>query len=330
MKEINFEEKILIAGSKGMAGSAIHRTLLRNGYGDIKKGGYIFNPTRNELNLLDIFEVQKWFKKNKPTIVIIAAAKVGGIWANAKYPVDFLLENLKIQNNIIETAWQNDIKRLLFLGSSCIYPKFANQPIKEEYLLEGSLEKTNESYAIAKISGLKLCESLRKQYSFDAISLMPTNLYGPGDNYHLENSHVMASLINKFCLAVKNSSKNVICWGSGTPKREFLHVDDLGDAALFCLENWQPSKDNSPKDNIGNPLNHLNVGTGYDITIKELANLIASITNFDGEIIWDKNKPDGTPKKQLDITKIKQLGWEPKIKLINGLKKTIKDYRDKL
>ncbi len=326
MKEINLNEKIFIAGARGMAGSSIHRKLLKSGYGNSKIGGSILFPSRKELDLLDIIKVKNWFEKNKPTVVILAAAKVGGILANSNYPLDFLLENLKIQTNLIETAWQNNVKRLLFLGSSCIYPKYSKQPIKEEYLMQGILEETNESYAIAKISGLKLCESLRKQYKFDAISLMPTNLYGPGDNYHFENSHVMASLIRKFCLAKKESKKEVICWGNGSAKREFLHVDDLGDAAVFCLENWQPSLDDSPKDDNGKTLNHLNVGTGNDMSIKELANLIATLTKFNGKIIWDNSKPNGTPKKQLDISKIKGLGWKPKIEITHGLKNTIEEY----
>ena len=305
-----------------MAGSAICRSLIKNGYGSTN-GGNILKPRRKDLDLLDTNKVREWFKNNKPTVVIIAAAKVGGILANSTYPTQFLLDNLKIQNNLIENSWQNGVKRLLFLGSSCIYPKFAEQPINEDSLLTGTLEDTNQWYAISKISGIKLCDALRKQYNFDAISLMPTNLYGPGDNYHNENSHVMASLIKKFYKASKNSIPSVTCWGTGKPLREFLHVDDLGEAVVFALENWDPNSKNGPKDNNNNPLTILNVGTGKDISIKELANKISNLVNYKGKIIWDKNKPDGTPKKQLDISRIKNLGWVPKISLEEGILKTI-------
>ena len=329
-KEIDKSERIFIAGAHGMAGSSIKRSLLKMGYGQNANNGIILTPSRRDLDLLNSNEVENWFLKNKPTIVILAAAKVGGILANNSMPTDFLLENLKIQNNVIEISWKANIKRLLFLGSSCIYPKFARQPIKEEYLLEGQLETTNQWYAIAKIAGLKLCEALRNQHGFDAISLMPTNLYGHGDNYHPENSHVMAALISKFSKASLESKSFVECWGSGAPLREFLHVDDLGDAAVFCLENWQPSRDSSPKDIHGNSLKHLNVGTGKDISIKQLAEKIAKLSDFKGEIIWDKSKPDGTPKKQLDTSKITQLGWVPKIELDNGIKQTISFYKNNL
>ena len=294
-KKILLNEKIFIAGATGMAGSAICRSLNKNGYGRIN-GGQILKPNRKELNLLDTNEVRRWFEVNKPTVVIIAAAKVGGILANSKYPTQFLLDNLKIQNNLIENSWQTGVKRLLFLGSSCIYPKFADQPIKEESLLTGPLEETNQWYAISKISGIKLCEALRKQYDFDAISLMPTNLYGPGDNYHSQNSHVMASFIRKFYEASIRSLPYVTCWGTGKPLREFLHVDDLGDAVVFAIENWDPSSINAPTDANNNKLTMLNVGTGKDISIKELAYKISNLVNYKGKIIWDKNIPDGTPK----------------------------------
>ena len=326
-KGINLNEKIFIAGSNGMVGTAIKKSLLKSGYGLNKNNGALLTPSRKELDLLKFNEVEDWFIKNKPTIVILAAAKVGGIQANNSMPADFILENLKIQTNVIENSWKTNVKRFLFLGSSCIYPKFAQQPIKEESLLESSLETTNEWYAIAKIAGLKLCEALRTQHGFDAISLMPTNLYGPGDNYHPENSHVMAALISKFSNATLNSKPYVECWGSGTPFREFLHVDDLGDAVVFCLENWHPNKENAPKDIFGNPLNHLNIGTGKDISIKQLAGKISELTGFKGEIIWDKSKPDGTPKKQLNISKISNLGWFPKISLDEGIKETISIYK---
>ena len=326
-KLLNSHEKIFLAGASGMAGNAIFRSLKKHGYGNKEKGGLILKPGSKELDLKNIVSVKTWFKKNKPSIVILAAAKVGGIHANSKYPRDFLLDNLKIQTNVIETAFENDIKRFLFLGSSCIYPKNAKQPIKEEYLLSDELESTNEWYAIAKIAGLKLCESFRIQNNFDAISLMPTNLYGPGDNYHPTNSHVMAALIRKFCNAVKNNSKKVECWGSGKPLREFMHCDDLGEAVIHTLENWDPQCSNSPKDNNGKPLNHLNVGTGKEISIEELSKKIAAATGFRGEIIWDKSKPDGTFRKKLDISNIQKLGWKPKICLNEGIKKTINIYK---
>jgi len=322
---LDTKEKIFIAGGTGMVGSAIKRAFEEYNSKNKELKLSILAPTRKELNLYDYAQVKSWFKKNKPSIVILAAAKVGGIYANKTYPVDFLIKNLKIQNNIIENAFSQNIKRLLFLGSSCIYPKFSKQPIKEEYLLTGALEKTNEFYAIAKIAGLKLCESLRSQYNFDAISLMPTNLYGPNDNYHSENSHVVASLIRKFSIAKLSNLSKVTCWGTGKVRREFMHVDDLADAIIFCLTHWNPNDINSPKDSFGYSVNHLNVGTGKDITIKELANLIAELTNFKGRIEWDTSKPDGTPRKKLDTSLLKNLGWESKINLKNGLISTIKN-----
>ncbi len=314
------DEKIFIAGSTGMVGSSIKR-LLKNKLNNLTQN--ILTPSREELDLTNIEEVKLWFKKNKPTVVILAAAKVGGIYANKKKPADFLIENLNIQTNVIQTAYQFGAKRLLFLGSSCIYPKFANQPIKEEYLLTGQLEETNESYAIAKIAGIKLCESLRIQFGFDAIALMPTNLYGPNDNYDRLNSHVMAAMIRRFKEAKFNKKKIVNCWGSGAPLREFMHVDDLADAVVFCLENWFPNQSNAPVDSRGKPLMYLNVGTGKDISIKELATKVAKFMEYRGKIFWDKTKPDGTPKKQLDINAILSLGWKPKISLDEGIKKTI-------
>ena len=325
-KKITFQEKIFVAGGSGMVGRAVIKKLLEKGYGNINLGGKIFFPNRTELNLMNNHDVNDWFAINKPSVVIIAAAKVGGIGANAKYPYDFLLENLKIQNNLIELSFKHKVKRLLFLGSSCIYPKFANQPIVEESLLEGFLEKTNESYAIAKIAGIKLCESLNIQYGFDAISLMPTNLYGPGDNYHPQNSHVMASLIKKFSEAKKTDKKRVTCWGTGTPLREFMHVYDLAEAIIYCLEFWSPLEPNAPRDKNNNPLYILNVGTGKDISIKELANKISNIIDYKGDIVWDESKPDGTPKKQLDVTRINNLGWSANINLEEGILKTITHF----
>ena len=265
MSFINHSDKIFVSGHNGMVGSAICHALEKKGYEKIIK------VPRKDLDLRNQNEVEKWFFKNKPSVVVIASAKVGGIHANENYPVDFLLDNLKIQNNLIEEAWKNKVKRLLFLGSSCIYPKFANQPIKEEYLMESQLEETNKWYAIAKIAGLRLCEALNKQHGFDTLCLMPTNLYGPGDNYHHKDSHVIPALIRKFYEAKINNLELVKCWGSGTPLREFLHVYDLADACVFALESWNPKGKNSPKFDNGDPLYYLNVGSGSDQTIKSLA-----------------------------------------------------------
>ena len=325
-KKINLNERIFVAGAHGMAGSAICKKLKEHGYGDTKNGGAILNPKRDDLNLLELDSIKKWFKQNKPSILIIAAAKVGGIYANYSQPASFLLDNLRIETNLFEAVREFKVKRLLFLGSSCIYPKLSPQPIKEEYLLSSYLESTNEWYAIAKIAGIKLCQSFRSQYGIDAISLMPTNLYGPGDNYNQESSHVMASLIRKFYEAQKFNKSEVICWGTGSPLREFLHVDDLGEAVVFALENWNPDE-NGPSDEYGNKLNYLNVGTGLDISIKKLAKMIASEYGYEGNISWDNSKPDGTPKKLLDISRLSKLGWESKINLVEGIKKTIKEFK---
>jgi GDP-L-fucose synthase len=296
-----------------MAGSAICRALQRAGHSNL------LTASRAELDLLDPQAVQRWFGEHKPTVVVLAAAKVGGIQANSSYPADFLLDNLKIETNVIETAWRSGVRRLLFLGSSCIYPKFAEQPIREEALLTGPLEPTNEWYAIAKIAGLKLCAALRCQHGFDAISLMPTNLYGPGDNYHPTNSHVLPALIRRFHEAAEANAQRVTCWGSGTPLREFLHVDDLGEACVFALEQWQPGPDE---------LQHLNVGTGVDLSIRELAQAVAAATGFAGEIHWDSSKPDGTPRKQLDVSRLAALGWRARIPLAEGLDSTVAEFRD--
>ena len=319
-KLIDRSDRIFIAGHKGMVGKAIVKELLNNGYKNL------LTAERKELDLEDNISVEQWFKKNKPSIVILAAAKVGGIKANSEYPYDFLINNLKIQNNIIENSFLNNVRRFLFLGSSCIYPKLCPQPIKEEYLLESSLESSNQWYAIAKISGIKLCQSLRIQHNFDSICLMPTNLYGAGDNYHRTNSHVLPSLIRKFDEAKNNNSPSVSCWGTGKPFREFLHVDDLAKACLFTLVNWDPASANAPKDYAGNPLTIMNVGTGTDTSIKELSEIIAKEFDYKGEIIWDRSKPDGTPKKLLDISKIQELGWGPVISLKDGIRLTISDY----
>jgi len=308
-------DRIFVAGHRGMAGSAICRALQRAGYSQI------LTASRAELDLLDSHSVEHWFAQHQPTVVVLAAAKVGGIAANSTYPADFLLENLKIQTNVIETAWRSGVRRLLFLGSSCIYPKLAEQPIREEALLTGPLEPTNEWYAIAKIAGIKLCEALRRQHGFDAISLMPTNLYGPGDNYHPENSHVLPALIRRFHEAVETKAQQVVCWGTGSPLREFLHVDDLGEACVFALERWSPQPD---------ALTYLNVGTGLDLRIRDLAEAIASATGYQGSIQWDSSKPDGTPKKQLDVSRLEALGWRARIPLAAGLTGTVALFREQL
>ena len=328
-KLITPQDTFFIAGARGMAGSAITRALIKRGYGSKEFNGKILSPNRQELDYLDKNSVDRWLNLNKPDVMVIAAAKVGGIIANSTFPADFILENIKIQTNLIESAWKNGVRRLLFLGSSCIYPKFSSQPIVEEELLGGALEPTNESYAIAKISGIKLCEALRIQHNFDAISLMPTNLYGTGDNYHPTNSHVLPALIRKFVEAKNNSNEEVVCWGSGKPMREFLHADDLGDACVYALENWSALSENSPKNKqTGYPLSHLNVGTGLDISIKDLAEMIANIVDYQGKIIWDISKPDGTPKKLLDVSRLKQIGWKNSINLEAGLIRTIEEFED--
>ena len=318
------EHTICVAGANGMVGKALCKLLDKNGYNVKNKN--LFPLTRKNFDLSESSKVENWFYRFRPDVVIIAAAKVGGIQANRTKPVDFLLENLKIQNNLIENSYKFGVKRLLFLGSSCIYPKFSKQPIKENYLLTDHLESTNQWYAIAKIAGLKLSEAYKKQYGFDTISLMPTNLYGPGDNYHPTDSHVLPALISKFYKAKKNKDNEVICWGDGSPLREFMHVDDLADACIFVLENWDPSDSKSPKDKDGKPLTFLNVGTGKDISIKELTTIISKYIGYEGDIIWDKNKPNGTPKKQLNIDKINSLGWKAKIDLKDGIKRTINEY----
>lgn len=308
---ISPSDRIFIAGHRGMAGSAIVRRLQDGGYTNL------ITASRSELDLSDAGAVRDWFAAYRPEVVVLAAAKVGGILANNTYPADFLLENLKIQNNVIENAWRQGARRLLFLGSSCIYPKLAPQPITEDSLLTGALEPTNEWYAIAKITGIKLCHALRRQHGFDAISLMPTNLYGPGDNYHPTNSHVLPALIRRFQEARESGAAAVTCWGSGSPRREFLHVDDLADAALFCLESWQPGPDDAQ---------FVNVGTGSDVTIRELATMVAGAVGYEGRIDWDASKPDGTPRKLLDVSRLASLGWTARIPLAEGLRTTVADF----
>ena len=308
---IDHAHRIFVAGHRGMAGSAIVRRLSQSGY------SHLLTANHAELDLRDAGATATWMESHRPDVVVLAAAKVGGIQANSSYPADFLLDNLKIQNNVIESAWRFGAKRLLFLGSSCIYPKFASQPIQESSLLTGALEATNEWYAIAKITGIQLCRALRQQHGFDAISLMPTNLYGPGDNYHPTNSHVLPALIRRFHEAVRDGVPTVTCWGTGSPRREFLHVDDLADAAMFCLEHWQPA---------ANELQFLNVGTGTDLPIRDLAGLVADAVGFRGTLNWDASKPDGTPRKLLDVNQLKALGWSATISLDEGLRATVNDY----
>lgn len=295
--------KIYVAGHKGLVGSAIVRAIESDG-----EHTWI-GQTRQELDLLDRTAVFEHLANEKPDAIVIAAAKVGGIHANNTYPVEFLSQNLQIETNLVDGAHAAGIEKLLFLGSSCVYPKLAEQPIKEEYLLTGALESTNEAYALAKISGLKLVQAYRKQYGHKWISAMPTNMYGPGDNFDLENSHVLPALIRKFHDAKTRGDASVTLWGSGSPRREFLHSDDLGSACLFLIENYD--------DDIA-----INVGVGEDISIKELAELIKEIVGFEGVIEWDSSKPDGTPRKLLDVSRINSFGWKPTIGLEEGIRST--------
>lgn len=309
---------VLIAGSNGMVGSAIFRRLSNEP--DVR----LITLNRGDLDLRSQSDVINFFSKNKIDELYIAAAKVGGILANKNYPAEFIYDNTQIQLNLIHSAYLAKIKKVIFLGSSCIYPRNASQPIKEEFLMQGDLEQTNFAYAIAKICGIKMCESYNIQYGTDFRSLMPTNLYGPNDNFDLNSSHVLPALITKFHQAKRDSKDSVIVWGSGLPRREFLHVDDLADAAVFIM--GLPREE---IENITSPyLSHLNVGVGVDITISELASLIASTTSFSGKIIFDKSMPDGTPQKLLDISRIKSLGWQHKINLSDGIEMTYKWYVD--
>jgi GDP-L-fucose synthase len=300
--------KIYVAGHRGLVGSAIVRAVEAEG-----KHTWI-GRTRSELDLLDRKAVFEFVASEKPDAIIIAAAKVGGIHANSTYPVQFLSENMQIETNLMDAAHAAGIDKLLFLGSSCVYPKLAPQPIKEEYLLTGELEKTNEAYALAKISGLKLVQAYRNQYGHKWISAMPTNMYGPGDNFDLENSHVLPALIRKFDDAKNSGASSVTLWGSGSPRREFLHADDLGGACLYLLDNYD--------DEVA-----INVGVGQDVSIKELAELIQKITGFEGEIEWDSSKPDGTPRKLLDVSRISALGWKAQISLEDGIRSTYEWYK---
>ena len=306
---INKSDKIYIAGHRGMVGSACWRALEAEGYTNL------VGKTSKELDLRDHKAVEDFIRTEKPIAIIDAAAKVGGILANDSYPYEFLMDNMLIQNNLIRSAHENDVPKFIFLGSSCIYPKFAPQPLKEEYLLTDSLEPTNEWYAVAKISGVKLIEALRKEYRRDYVSLMPTNLYGPNDNFDLKSSHVLPAMIRKFHEAKLKRNASVELWGTGSPMREFLHVDDLGQAVLFSLENKLEEY-------------LYNVGTGVDLTIKELAELIQSTVGHQGEIVWDRTKPDGTPRKLMDIGKLNSRGWNSKIALEDGISETYSWFLD--
>ena len=299
------KKKIWITGPNGMVGSALVRKF--------SKEYKVLSVNKKKLNLLDQKKVFSWIKKNKPDIILMSAAKVGGIYANNSFPAEFIYENLQIQSNIIEGAKISNIKKLVFIGSSCIYPRNCKQPIKEEYLLSGKLESTNQWYAVAKIAGIKMVEAYRKQYNLNFINVMPCNMYGPKDNYDKKNSHVMAALIRKFCIAKKNNLKDVIVWGSGKSLREFMHVDDFAEAMAKIIKKY-------------NKIEPINVGSGQEISILNLAKKISKVVDFKGKIIFDKKYPDGTPRKLLNISKIRKLGWKPKISLLNGIRKSVNDY----
>lgn len=308
---MNLQESIFVAGHRGLAGSAIVRELQRAGYTNV------LTRTRQEVDLADRGAVQGFFRTEKPAVVVVAAAKVGGIKANNDFPVEFLLENLKVQNNVIEAAAEHGARKLLFLGSSCIYPKFAPQPIAESSLLTGALEPTNDAYAIAKIAGIKLCQAYAKEYGRNFISAMPTNLYGPGDNFDLANSHVLPALLRKAHEAKVGGVGELVVWGSGTPRREFLHVDDLAGACRYLLEKYDAPE-------------IVNVGCGEDVTIRELAETICEVVGFAGKLVFDATKPDGTPRKLLDTTKLTGLGWRPQISLKEGIAQTYRWYLEKI
>ena len=306
---LNRANKIFVAGHKGLVGSAVVRALTSQGFSNI------VTASRNEVDLLDRRAVRAFFEKEKPAYVIDAAAKVGGIMANKLSPADFIFQNLTIQNHIIQSAHESSVEKLLFLGSSCIYPKLADQPIKEEYLLTGPLEETNRAYAVAKIAGIVMCESYRQQYGSNFITAMPTNLYGPGDNFDLETSHVLPALIRKFHEAKTSNSPSVPLWGTGSPRREFLHVDDLAEACVFLMDNY-------------NEATTINVGTGKDVSIKEVAEMIRDIVGFEGQMDWDTSKPDGTPRKLLDVSKLHALGFKHKISLQEGIQQTYEWFKN--
>jgi GDP-L-fucose synthase len=304
---MNLDSRIFVAGHNGMVGSAIVRKLEQLGYTNI------ITMSRSKLNLLDQSEVDSFFRKIGPEYVFLAAAKVGGIKANRDMKADFIYENIMIQTNIIKSSYSYDVKKLLFLGSSCIYPKMCEQPIKEEYLMTGELESTNDAYAIAKITGIKMCQSYNEQYGTNFISVMPTNLYGPNDNYDLNNSHVLPAMIRKFHEAKLEGKESVEIWGTGTPKREFLYVDDLADACVFLMNNYSGSE-------------ILNIGTGQDVTIAELAVGISKVVGYEGGIHYNTSMPDGTPRKLLDVSRLEEIGWKYSTSLKEGIEKTYKDY----
>jgi GDP-L-fucose synthase len=317
---MNKDSRVLVAGANGMVGSAIVRNLESKGYTNIIKG------TRDDVDFTNQDETERYFCSEEPEYVFVAAAKVGGIMANNNYKADFLTENLQIQTNLIQQSYNSGVKKLLFLGSSCIYPKFATQPITEDQLMTGPLEPTNDAYAIAKIAGIKMCQAYREQYGFNVISLMPTNLYGPNDNFDLETSHVLPAMIAKFHYAKTEGYTidmggpwwpDVKLWGDGSAMREFLHVDDLAEACYICMKNY-------------NDIEHINIGTGEDVTIKELAHIIRDVIGFAGNIEWDKTKPNGTPRKVLNVDKIKSMGWNPTISLADGIRSTYNWYKENL
>ncbi|MDT0172780.1 GDP-L-fucose synthase [Exiguobacterium sp. BRG2] len=299
---MDLKSKIYIAGHRGLVGSAIHRKLIKDGYTNLVV------RTSKELDLRDKEQVDRFFKEEKPEFVFVAAAKVGGIVANNEFPADFIRDNLMIQTNVIDASYRNQVEKLLFLGSTCIYPKLAPQPLKEEYLLTGPLEPTNDAYALAKIAGIKMCQSYNKQYGTNYISAMPTNLYGENDNFDLQSSHVMPALIRKFHEAKLSNQSSVEVWGTGTPKREFLYSDDLADACVYLMNQYN-------EDEI------INIGVGQDVSIKELAETVQRVVGFEGELKFDATKPDGTPRKLVDTTKINQLGWKAKVELEDGIRK---------
>jgi len=308
---MNKDSKIYVAGHRGLVGSAITRLLRERDYNNL------LTRTHAELDLIDQAAVVKFFREEKPEYVFLAAAKVGGISANNTYPAEFIYENLQIQNNVIHQAYKNGVKKLLFLGSVCIYPKLAPVPVKEEYLLTGELEKTNEPYALAKITGIKLCQSYNRQYGTNFIGVMPANLFGPGDNFDLNNSHVLPALIRKFHEAKIKGDETVTLWGTGTARREFLFVDDMAEGCLFLMDNFNPTKEQNERGEI-----FLNLGVSQDLTIAELADLVKQEVGFKGKINWDTSRPDGTPKRLLDSSKIAALGWQPKTSLQAGIKLT--------
>jgi GDP-L-fucose synthase len=312
----DFRKRIYVAGHRGLVGSAIVRSLRRRGYANI------VTRTHAELELTDQAQVRAFFTSERIDEVYLAAARVGGIHANNTYPAEFIHENLAVQANVIHEAWRSGVKRLLFLGSSCIYPRLADQPIKEEYLMGGALEPTNEPYAIAKIAGIKMCESYNRQYGTDFRSVMPTNLYGPGDNYHPENSHVIPALLRRFHEARIARAEKVVIWGTGTPRREFLYVDDMADACLHVM-----NLDHSVyQANTEPQLSHINVGAGNDVTIAELAQLIGRVVGYEGRIEFDASKPDGTPRKLMDSSKLRRLGWAPRVPLLEGMIETYAQF----